>query len=128
MADKSDTSAGLTQEERDAVKQRAKELREQEKAGKNRAAGEKSARASIPQARRKIQNWRTARTCSASSRAYETNTRTVSTTGTGSGSNVVSTAGTYQWLAHYSGDTNNDPNDSACGAEAEIITAATHNP
>ena len=36
------TSEGLSQEERDAVKQRAKELREQEKAGKNRAAGEKA--------------------------------------------------------------------------------------
>ena len=36
---KSDTSGGLTAEERDAVKQRAKELREQEKAGKNREAG-----------------------------------------------------------------------------------------
>ncbi|GAA3657194.1 hypothetical protein [Microbacterium marinilacus] len=35
-------SDGLSKEERDAVKQRAKELREQEKAGKNRAAGEKS--------------------------------------------------------------------------------------
>ena len=33
------TSEGLSQEERDAVKQRAKELREQEKAGKNREAG-----------------------------------------------------------------------------------------
>jgi uncharacterized protein YdhG (YjbR/CyaY superfamily) len=42
MADKTDTSAGLSKEERDAVKQRAKELREQEKAGKNRAAGEKA--------------------------------------------------------------------------------------
>jgi uncharacterized protein YdhG (YjbR/CyaY superfamily) len=35
-------SEGLSAEERDAVKQRAKELREQEKAGKSRAAGEKS--------------------------------------------------------------------------------------
>jgi uncharacterized protein YdhG (YjbR/CyaY superfamily) len=35
-------SEGLSAEERDAVKQRAKELREQEKAGKNRAAGEKA--------------------------------------------------------------------------------------
>jgi uncharacterized protein YdhG (YjbR/CyaY superfamily) len=40
MAD-TDTSGGLSKEEREAVKQRAKELREQEKAGKNRAAGEK---------------------------------------------------------------------------------------
>lgn len=39
---KSETSAGLSAEERDAVKQRAKELREQEKAGKSRAAGEKA--------------------------------------------------------------------------------------
>lgn len=41
MAD-TDTSGGLSKEEREAVKQRAKELREQEKAGKNRAAGEKA--------------------------------------------------------------------------------------
>ena len=41
MATKS-TSDGLSREERDAVKQRAKELREQEKAGKNREAGLKS--------------------------------------------------------------------------------------
>ena len=40
---KTDTSGGLSAEEREAVKQRAKELREQEKAGKNRAAGEKAA-------------------------------------------------------------------------------------
>jgi uncharacterized protein YdhG (YjbR/CyaY superfamily) len=39
---KSDTSGGLSEWERDAVKQRAKELREQEKAGKSRAAGEKA--------------------------------------------------------------------------------------
>ncbi|MGH3704138.1 MAG: iron chaperone [Agromyces sp.] len=39
---KTDTSGGLSKDERDAVKQRAKELREQEKAGKNRAAGEKA--------------------------------------------------------------------------------------
>ncbi|MGW8568012.1 hypothetical protein [Isoptericola sp. NPDC055881] len=41
------TSEGLSADERAAVKQRAKELREQEKAGKNRAAGEKSVRAAI---------------------------------------------------------------------------------
>ena len=44
---KTDTSGGLSAEERDAVKRRAKELREQEKAGKNRAAGEKSVREAI---------------------------------------------------------------------------------
>jgi uncharacterized protein YdhG (YjbR/CyaY superfamily) len=38
---------GLSQDERDAVKQRAKELRDQERAGKNREAGEKSVREAI---------------------------------------------------------------------------------
>jgi uncharacterized protein YdhG (YjbR/CyaY superfamily) len=38
---KTEGSTGLSKDERDAVKQRAKELRDQEKAGKNRAAGEK---------------------------------------------------------------------------------------
>lgn len=40
MADKA--TGGLTADEREAVKQRAKELRAQEKAGKNREAGLKS--------------------------------------------------------------------------------------
>ena len=44
---KADTSGGLSAEERDAVKQRAKELRDQEKAGKNRAAGDKAVREAI---------------------------------------------------------------------------------
>jgi uncharacterized protein YdhG (YjbR/CyaY superfamily) len=44
-----DTSGGLSAEERDAVKQRAKELRDQEKAGKNRAAGEKAVLDAIAQ-------------------------------------------------------------------------------
>ncbi len=44
---KADTSAGLSKEERDAVKQRAKELRDQEKAGKNREAGDKAVRDAI---------------------------------------------------------------------------------
>lgn len=44
MADK---SAGLSKEEREAVKQRAAELRAQEKAGKNRTAGEKAVREAI---------------------------------------------------------------------------------
>ena len=44
---KTDASAGLSQEEREAVKQRAKELREQEKAGKSREAGDKSVRDAI---------------------------------------------------------------------------------
>jgi len=41
MADNT-TSGGLSKEERDAVKERAKELRAQEKAGKNREAGTKA--------------------------------------------------------------------------------------
>lgn len=44
MAEK---TAGLSQEERDAVKQRAAELRAEEKAGKNRAAGERALREAI---------------------------------------------------------------------------------
>ncbi|GGD73196.1 hypothetical protein [Microbacterium murale] len=44
MADK---TAGLSNDERDAVKQRAAELRAQEKAGKSRAAGEKAVREAI---------------------------------------------------------------------------------
>jgi uncharacterized protein YdhG (YjbR/CyaY superfamily) len=46
---KTESSAGLSEEEREAVKQRAKELREQEKAGKNRAAGEKAVLEAIDQ-------------------------------------------------------------------------------
>src|SRR5437868_4275006 len=44
MAEK---NAGLSKEEREAVKQRAAELRAQEKAGKNRAAGEQAVREAI---------------------------------------------------------------------------------
>ncbi|HEX5856889.1 MAG TPA: hypothetical protein VFY91_02140 [Microbacterium sp.] len=44
---KAATSGGMSQEERDAVKARAKELREQEKAGKNREAGEKAVAAAV---------------------------------------------------------------------------------
>jgi len=40
-------NAGLSKEERDAVKQRAAELRAQEKAGKSRAVGEKAVRTAI---------------------------------------------------------------------------------
>lgn len=41
MAEKTSTSEGLSSEEREAVKNRAKELRAEAKAGKDRAAGEK---------------------------------------------------------------------------------------
>lgn len=44
MAEK---TAGLSKDERDAVKQRAAELRAEEKAGKTRAAGEKAVRDAI---------------------------------------------------------------------------------
>ena len=44
MAEK---TAGLSKEEREAVKQRAAELRAQEKAGKSRAAGEQAVREAI---------------------------------------------------------------------------------
>ncbi|HEX5729414.1 hypothetical protein [Microbacterium sp.] len=44
MAEK---TAGLSKEEREAVKQRAAELRAEEKAGKTRAAGEKAVREAI---------------------------------------------------------------------------------
>lgn len=44
MAEK---TAGLSNDEREAVKQRAAELRAQEKAGKSRAAGEKAVREAI---------------------------------------------------------------------------------
>lgn len=44
MAEK---TTGLSKEERDAVKQRASELRAQEKAGKSRAAGEQAVREAI---------------------------------------------------------------------------------
>ena len=44
MAEK---NAGLSKEEREAVKQRAAELRAQEKAGKNRAAGEEAVHEAI---------------------------------------------------------------------------------
>ena len=44
MAEK---NTGLSKEERDAVKQRSSELRAQEKAGKNRAAGEQAVREAI---------------------------------------------------------------------------------
>lgn len=42
MSEKATTSGGLTADERAAVKERAKELRAQEKAGKNREAGTKA--------------------------------------------------------------------------------------
>jgi hypothetical protein len=34
-------------------------------------------------------------------------------------------AGTYQWIAEYSGDSNNSPATSTCGGEVQTVTAAT---
>ena len=42
-----ESTTGLSKEEREAVKQRAAELRAEEKAGKSRAAGEKAVREAI---------------------------------------------------------------------------------
>jgi hypothetical protein len=47
---------------------------------------------------------------------------TYSSNGTASGSNVASQAGTYHWLATYSGDGNNNAASSACSDEAVVIT------
>jgi uncharacterized protein YdhG (YjbR/CyaY superfamily) len=44
---KAEATEGLSKAERDAVKQRAKELREQQKAGKNREAGETAVKDAI---------------------------------------------------------------------------------
>lgn len=52
-------------------------------------------------------------------------THDVNVSGSGdynSGSFMPTTAGTYQWTAHYSGDANNKPADSACGSERVEIT------
>src|SRR2546430_4094953 len=45
-----------------------------------------------------------------------------SSDGTESGSNVTDQAGTYHWLANYSGDDNNDSAGSKCADEAVVIS------
>jgi hypothetical protein len=50
-----------------------------------------------------------------------------STTGGGSGSNIAMQAGTYHWLATYSGDPNNNPATSPCGSEPVEIAQNTPN-
>src|SRR5437764_10351234 len=40
---------------------------------------------------------------------------------TKTGSNVTTQAGTYHWLAKYSGDDNNNPAGSTCADEAVVI-------
>jgi hypothetical protein len=47
------------------------------------------------------------------------------TTGTGTGNNTATQAGTYHWAAHYAGDANNNSADSACGAEPVTIAKNT---
>jgi hypothetical protein len=44
-----------------------------------------------------------------------------SASGTVTGSNTATTAGTYNWLAVYSGDSNNNGADSGCGTEQVVI-------
>jgi uncharacterized repeat protein (TIGR01451 family) len=44
-----------------------------------------------------------------------------SSDGTASGSNVTNQAGTYHWLAAYSGDDKNDPASSKCSDEAVLV-------
>src|SRR5205823_6123007 len=44
-----------------------------------------------------------------------------SSDGTASGSNVTNQAGTYHWLAKYSGDDNNDLASSKCADEAVLV-------
>ena len=53
--------------------------------------------------------------------------KTVSTTdaGTPTGSNVVTTAGTWYWTADYSGDALNEPSSSDCGDESVTVVAPT---
>jgi hypothetical protein len=42
-----------------------------------------------------------------------------------SGNIVVTAAGTYRWVAAYSGDANNTPATSRCGSETVLVTAQT---
>src|SRR5437764_628016 len=45
---------------------------------------------------------------------------------TKTGSNVTTQAGTYHWLAKYSGDDNNNPAGSTCADEAVVIRSEEH--
>jgi hypothetical protein len=60
------------------------------------------------------------------------NSKTVTTSSTGvltsGSSNVVTSAGSYEWVVLYSGDTNNDPSGSACGDETETVTGSSVSP
>ena len=55
--------------------------------------------------------------------ATRTNTLTGNTAA--SGNIPVSAAGTYSWVATYSGDANNSPATSPCGSETVLVTAQT---
>ena len=49
--------------------------------------------------------------------------------GTVTGSNVVTSAGTYEWRVSYSGDSNNVASGpTTCGDETEVVTAPSTNP
>jgi hypothetical protein len=45
--------------------------------------------------------------------------------GTPTGSNVVTTAGVYEWTVHYDGDGSNAAFDSTCGHETDTVVAPT---
>ena len=61
--------------------------------------------------------------------AETVNSSGVASTGTTDGYTVgtghANGAGTYQWIASYSGDSNNSPATSTCGGEVQTVTAAT---
>jgi hypothetical protein len=57
--------------------------------------------------------------------AIDTDTEPVSGGSATSISFVVNAAGTYNWEASYSGDTNNDPVSSPCSSETVSVTKAT---
>jgi hypothetical protein len=59
-------------------------------------------------------------------------TQTVTVNGTGTYSTttgqLVTTPGTYEWTASYSGDANNKPSSTACGDEQVVVAKATPTP
>src|SRR5436189_11248 len=57
-----------------------------------------------------------------STRLYSSH-RCSSTTGTDIGRNTTTQAGTYHWLAKYTGDANNADASSTCASEAVVIAA-----
>jgi hypothetical protein len=54
-----------------------------------------------------------------------TKTGTLSGSTASSGSVTVGAEGTYNWMATYTGDANNNPTTSPCGSEQVVVTAQT---